>query len=115
MGDFTEIASTAAAVLVRSGSGQQLMAKPGQGRPWNSEYRVYWQPDSSATACSVCENDFTWRYRRHHCRFCGDVVCNDCSDRKAPHPTNDKNERIFNSCLAKCGANSLRDPSPVKL
>merc|ERR1711865_720030 len=97
------------------GTSEQLMAKPGQGRPWNSEYRVYWQPDSSATACSVCENDFTWRYRRHHCRFCGDVVCNNCSDRKAPHPTNDKNERICNACIAKCGANSLRDPSPVKL
>ncbi|KAJ8607847.1 hypothetical protein MRB53_040040 [Persea americana] len=36
---------------------------------------AHWKPDASAASCSVCETPFTWYFRRHHCRRCGDVVC----------------------------------------
>eukprot|EP00808_Paulinella_micropora_P027267 g49385.t1 len=34
-----------------------------------------WQPDSSSDACSVCNRKFTLVFRRHHCRVCGKLVC----------------------------------------
>ena len=46
-----------------------------------------WQPDADAAVCSItnCETAFTSGWtgsRRHHCRQCGRVVCNDCSRRE---------------------------------
>eukprot|EP00756_Hemistasia_phaeocysticola_P029285 Hpha_TRINITY_DN16222_c1_g8::TRINITY_DN16222_c1_g8_i1::g.11279::m.11279 len=38
-----------------------------------------WVPDNSTKACQCCESDFTFVRRRHHCRACGQVVCNSCS------------------------------------
>lgn len=37
--------------------------------------KSYWQPDSQYTCCKVCKIDFTWYFRRHHCRYCGGIVC----------------------------------------
>jgi hypothetical protein len=33
------------------------------------------QPNESAEACAICQTNFTWYFRKHHCRRCGDVVC----------------------------------------
>jgi len=41
--------------------------------------KVKWQPDNSATACTICEKEFTTFKRRHHCRKCGLLVCELCS------------------------------------
>lgn len=38
-----------------------------------------WVPDEEASECRLCEVSFTFFRRRHHCRACGQVVCNDCS------------------------------------
>jgi hypothetical protein len=38
-----------------------------------------WQPDAEVTECPICRRAFTFMFRRHHCRKCGRVVCNDCS------------------------------------
>lgn len=38
-----------------------------------------WQPDNAVTQCPQCHRDFTFFTRRHHCRKCGLVVCNQCS------------------------------------
>ena len=45
---------------------------------------AHWKPDASATGCAVCRNTFTWWFRRHHCRRCGDVICIDHSANKVP-------------------------------
>jgi hypothetical protein len=34
-----------------------------------------WVPDSSSSVCSVCNVEFTFFNRRHHCRLCGLLVC----------------------------------------
>ncbi|KAK6428710.1 hypothetical protein LTR95_015144, partial [Oleoguttula sp. CCFEE 5521] len=26
-----------------------------------------WQPDAEVTKCPVCEQEFSWRFRKHHC------------------------------------------------
>ena len=38
-----------------------------------------WIPDNEAPACMLCETEFTFFTRKHHCRHCGAVVCNTCS------------------------------------
>lgn len=45
-----------------------------------------WQPDSEVSECPICKRAFTWVFRRHHCRKCGRVVCNDCSPHRITIP-----------------------------
>ncbi|BFZ64693.1 carboxypeptidase Y-deficient [Saitoella coloradoensis] len=44
--------------------------------------RPPWQPDDEAPHCHLCSRPFTFFLRRHHCRLCGRVVCDDCSDHR---------------------------------
>eukprot|EP01047_Picozoa_sp_COSAG01_P007585 COSAG01_NODE_289_length_19391_cov_119.323122_21_plen_220_part_00 len=41
-----------------------------------------WVPDSEATACMLCEQTFSFMSKRHHCRYCGALVCDACSRRR---------------------------------
>jgi hypothetical protein len=36
-------------------------------------------PDRFCKVCYGCEEPFTMYRRRHHCRMCGQVFCNNCS------------------------------------
>ena len=45
-----------------------------------------WQPDSEVTKCPICETQFTFWYRKHHCRKCGRVVCASCSPHRITNP-----------------------------
>ncbi|CZT18920.1 uncharacterized protein RCC_04765 [Ramularia collo-cygni] len=36
---------------------------------------AHWKPDESAVGCYICSQSFTWFFRRHHCRRCGNLVC----------------------------------------
>jgi hypothetical protein len=39
-----------------------------------------WIPDDSRTACMECSKTFGLGARRHHCRFCGRVMCSACTN-----------------------------------
>ncbi len=41
-----------------------------------------WANDNSRTNCSICNSNFTFIKRRHHCRCCGRLVCGKCSPNK---------------------------------
>jgi hypothetical protein len=56
-----------------------------------------WIPDDQAKGCLCCKSDFTFFNRKHHCRFCGGVVCGGCSKRKAM--LRGKEERICDQCV----------------
>jgi hypothetical protein len=45
-----------------------------------------WQPDSAVTHCPVCNKQFTFLFRKHHCRKCGRVVCSQCSPHRITIP-----------------------------
>lgn len=45
-----------------------------------------WKPDNCTEECLVCCKSFNVIIRRHHCRACGDVICNNCF-------TKDKNKK----------------------
>ncbi|KAI6087631.1 VAC1 protein [Hypoxylon rubiginosum] len=38
---------------------------------------VTWEDDSKVPKCPFCQQEFSWTFRRHHCRICGRVVCAD--------------------------------------
>lgn len=38
-----------------------------------------WQPDAAAAVCNGCSSPFKLFFRRHHCRACGKVFCEYCT------------------------------------
>lgn len=40
---------------------------------------VPWAPDRDVNLCITCGKSFTITRRRHHCRLCGGIICNKCS------------------------------------
>ncbi len=39
--------------------------------------RAHWKKDLSRSSCAYCSKNFTFFERRHHCRRCGDIFCNE--------------------------------------
>ena len=56
-----------------------------------------WQLDDSVTFCPLCANDFGMMLRRHHCRTCGGVFCDDCTSLTKPA---DRDSRMCKGCRA---------------
>lgn len=44
-----------------------------------SDKRAAWMPDATRTSCTICQTAFTFSNRKHHCRKCGNLVCDKCS------------------------------------
>nr|XP_034993339.1 RUN and FYVE domain-containing protein 2 isoform X1 [Zootoca vivipara] len=59
-----------------------------------------WLKDKEATHCKLCEKEFSLSRRKHHCRNCGDIFCNACSDNELPLPSSPKPVRVCDSCHA---------------
>ncbi|KAJ4461674.1 hypothetical protein PAPYR_1797 [Paratrimastix pyriformis] len=58
-----------------------------------------WVPDEDTSRCMLCQEPFTFFFRRHHCRSCGSVVCSRCSPHSVIIPSlGDKAVRICNVC-----------------
>ncbi|PHT25145.1 hypothetical protein CQW23_35217 [Capsicum baccatum] len=47
-------------------------------RPLNEE-KDHWVPDEAVRKCTACGTDFGAFIRRHHCRNCGDIFCDKCT------------------------------------
>lgn len=41
----------------------------------SSPTREHWLPDSKRSSCHYCHKLFTFLERKHHCRHCGDIFC----------------------------------------
>lgn len=67
-----------------------------------------WQPDGDVTHCPQCPRQFTFFTRRHHCRKCGKVVCNQCSGNREvvdrPASRNGAVLAISNGMVRVCNA-----------
>uniref|UniRef100_H3AXT9 RUN and FYVE domain containing 2 n=1 Tax=Latimeria chalumnae TaxID=7897 RepID=H3AXT9_LATCH len=69
-----------------------------------------WLKDKDATHCKLCEKEFSLSRRKHHCRNCGEIFCNACSDNELPLPSSPKPVRVCDTChamlLQRCSSNS---------
>ncbi|XP_054708198.1 pleckstrin homology domain-containing family F member 2-like [Uloborus diversus] len=70
------------------------------GKKPSLEHAAVWIPDAEASICMHCrKTQFTVLNRRHHCRKCGAVVCNSCSNKKFLLPAqSSKPLRVCLSC-----------------
>jgi len=67
-----------------------------------SDYRLApWVPDYYVTHCQGCNNKFSYRLRKHHCRNCGQVFCYQCADQFLPLPSHNLTApaRVCYSCM----------------
>ncbi|XP_028677071.1 zinc finger FYVE domain-containing protein 1 [Erpetoichthys calabaricus] len=65
----------------------------------------YWIPDHEITHCHYCHREFTPKISIHHCRACGQGVCNECSPERRPVPSRgwDHPVRVCLNCSQKPG------------
>lgn len=66
--------------------------------------RPEWQPDEDAAYCPKCENVFGFFLRKHHCRMCGLVFCNECTSNRLECPPEfgySGPQRMCFSCFSK--------------
>ena len=45
-----------------------------------------WIPDEEVETCRRCGSEFDWVNRRHHCRHCGGIYCQNCSPNRSLLP-----------------------------
>jgi hypothetical protein len=60
-----------------------------------------WKPDGHSPDCELCHAVFTLLFRRHHCRHCGRVVCDQCSAKRfhLPHVELRRLVRVCDRCF----------------
>ncbi|CAG8761289.1 41849_t:CDS:2 [Gigaspora margarita] len=51
-----------------------------------SHNQFKWENDEDANECRLCNKKFRLWTRRHHCRRCGQIVCDQCSTKRAIIP-----------------------------
>ncbi|XP_018583295.1 zinc finger FYVE domain-containing protein 1 isoform X2 [Scleropages formosus] len=66
---------------------------------------AYWVPDQDILSCHHCQREFTSKLSKHHCRACGQGVCDDCSPERRPVPSRgwDHPVRVCTDCNQKPG------------
>lgn len=66
---------------------------------------AYWVPDQDILSCHNCQREFTAKLSKHHCRACGQGVCDDCSPERRAVPSRgwDHPVRVCTSCNQKPG------------
>eukprot|EP00743_Colponemidia_sp_Colp-15_P007507 GILK01008114.1.p1 GENE.GILK01008114.1~~GILK01008114.1.p1 ORF type:complete len:750 (-),score=75.21 GILK01008114.1:177-2426(-) len=63
-------------------------------------------PSADVTSCMQCNVQFTFIKRRHHCRNCGGIFCDDCSKQRRFVPGTSFQEavRVCDGCLSVLAA-----------
>jgi hypothetical protein len=62
-------------------------------------HEFQWEHDDHVATCKLCTKDFSVARRKHHCRRCGKIFCNECSDNKMALPSSHKVIFLTNSRL----------------
>ncbi|UIZ23116.1 hypothetical protein KXD40_003875 [Peronospora effusa] len=58
-----------------------------------------WAEDHEALECGCCHHAFTFYRRKHHCRECGVIICNDCSMSRAVVEGTEGRARLCDKCV----------------
>ncbi|CAL5050198.1 unnamed protein product [Urochloa decumbens] len=69
-------------------------------KPMNEE-KDHWVPDEAVSKCTACAADFSAFNRRHHCRNCGDIFCDKCTQGRTPLTTDADAQpvRVCDRCM----------------
>ncbi|CAO2817633.1 unnamed protein product [Amaranthus hypochondriacus] len=69
-------------------------------KPVNEE-KDHWVPDEAVSKCTGCGSDFSAFNRRHHCRNCGDIFCDKCTQGRTPLTAEDDAQavRVCDRCM----------------
>ncbi len=61
--------------------------------------KTSWKKDNSSDVCSTCHDPFSkaWKWK-HHCRKCGELVCDSCSKERVTIAFVGGNLRICDTC-----------------
>ena len=77
-------------------------------------HRGQWMHDSGSNICLQCKSTFSLLIRRHHCRRCGGLFCNSCSNNWLMIPEQvmitttsspflgDSDHKVLNRCCSSC-------------
>lgn len=70
-------------------------------KPVNEE-KDHWVPDEAVSKCTGCGADFGAFNRRHHCRNCGDIYCDKCTQGRTPLTAEENAQavRVCDRCMA---------------
>jgi hypothetical protein len=63
-----------------------------------------WKDDKDVRACSLCNGTFSMTNRKHHCRKCGECVCDSCSPKYLSLPGYSVQQRLCKPCFSECSA-----------
>jgi len=44
-----------------------------------AQTRMHWEKNDHVLECHICLRTFSLFFRRHHCRICGRIFCNNCT------------------------------------
>merc|ERR1719481_618359 len=54
-----------------------------------------WADDTDVVTCQGCQGGFSLTNRKHHCRNCGNIFCNECSNKQANMAGYKKPQRVY--------------------
>ncbi|XP_065333653.1 myotubularin-related protein 3 isoform X1 [Cloeon dipterum] len=97
--------------IAENAANGSLSSRPASDVSWETveEKDVFptrWIPDHAVTRCMGCDTEFWLGRRKHHCRNCGQIFCNDCSWNTAPLPSEQLYEpvRVCANCYRQISA-----------
>jgi myosin V len=73
--------------------------------------QTQWVNDEDRFSCHICNKRFNMFKRKHHCRACGEVICNSCS---LYHRIQNRSMRVCVSCVAFHSLDSPTEASSTK-
>ncbi|KAI3451398.1 hypothetical protein Pfo_008063 [Paulownia fortunei] len=71
-------------------------------KPVNEE-KDHWVPDEAVNKCTACGTDFSAFNRKHHCRNCGDIFCDKCTQGRIALTADEHAQpvRVCDRCMAE--------------
>eukprot|EP00656_Telonema_subtile_P021235 TRINITY_DN22270_c0_g1_i1.p1 TRINITY_DN22270_c0_g1~~TRINITY_DN22270_c0_g1_i1.p1 ORF type:complete len:250 (+),score=57.86 TRINITY_DN22270_c0_g1_i1:153-902(+) len=63
-----------------------------------------WVPDTASEKCGSCDLGFSITRRRHHCRVCGGLFCNGCSQQRVTGTGSSAALRVCDACAQRVQA-----------
>lgn len=83
--------------------------KPGQARA------DHWIRDENAETCKACNVKFSFSERKHHCRDCGLIFCNNCTkyETDIPRLNISKSVRVCMACFSQIKSEEAHSPTKI--